>query len=116
MATDIINEDHANQIAKQWDQHRAAASAEGWDIFWSTGSAYYAEQFQLQGFDCEDEDCPAPFAGDDGAAWHHVWAGTGAHHVAAREFLREYSPEEYARIDDFVVRGIKPVYVEQPAA
>ena len=113
MALAPINADHAEQLHDKWAPHCNAAQAEGWDIFFSQGSSYYVDQFQLQGIDCPDDGNEPRFAGDDGKAWRHVWklADKGsALHVAAREFLREHSPEEFARIDDLCVRGIKPIY------
>lgn len=104
-------------VAEHWAQHSEAAQKEGWDIFWATGSSYTDDQFQLQG--CTepfDDSHEAPFDGDDGAAWKHVWnmAATGSElHVAAKEFLRLWSHEEFKRLDDFVVRGIEPIYTER---
>lgn len=74
------------------DQHAAAASMEGWDVFSCTGGSY--GDWQVQHF---DGDGPPGFAqlNDDVEAWRIVLQGREAHHVAARAFIRKANPIEF---------------------
>lgn len=76
-----------------WEPHRAAANAEGWDIWDCNDSAH---RWQVQKFDdlyaC---DANIPTLDSDQLAWKIVAKGTEPHHIAAREFLRVNCLPEY---------------------
>jgi hypothetical protein len=99
-------------IATEFEsQHADAATREGWGLFDCDGSEH--SRWQLQRIDCAaDVPCatgeprPAQLASDDDA-WRIVWHGTGAHHVAAREFLQAHAPAEWAALAAFFKDGSK---------
>jgi hypothetical protein len=84
----------ATTMVPAWTmEHSRAASLEGWDIFYCSGSAYGL--WQIQHFDEVQDNPDAKQLDDDEHAWREVFNGVLAHHVAAREFIRVHNPGEY---------------------
>jgi hypothetical protein len=72
-------------------EHRAAARAEGWDIFECCGSMY--GRYQICKMD-EPDDGELELA-DDEEAWRIVFEGTKPHHRAARNYIQHHCPDEW---------------------
>lgn len=68
---------------------------EGWVLSETAGSAY--GPWQIQKLDDAPDGC-VQLQNDD-EAHRIVREGTGAHHIAAREFLRIHNPSEWAYIN-----------------
>lgn len=74
-----------------------AAAQEGWSIFECHGSQ--SGFWQIQGFDSPKDIAgiigSMPPALSDREAWVKVMAGSRAHHVKARDFIKTANPNEY---------------------
>lgn len=98
-------------------EHKAVA--EGWTIFECEGSAYGRWQIQRlddplnaeQGYGIAN----VPDLVDDEAAMRIVALGTEPHHVAAREFLRLHSPQEYDALVSIALHEKAPKTPDQDA-
>jgi hypothetical protein len=77
--------------------HGEAAHAEGWGIFDCQGSEYGRWQVQRLD-DPQDHGLSIEPLESDEEAWRLIVNGTGEHHKAALEVLKEHCPEEYARV------------------
>lgn len=86
-------------------EHCEAAQREGWDIFDAQGSD--CGPWQIQRFDDAPDVPGAPQLKDDNAAWLIVVEGTGAHHAAARDFIKAHNQQEWA--------ALMSNYIEQTA-
>jgi hypothetical protein len=76
------------------DKHHRAATREGWTLWDARGSQ--AGAVQVQAYDDPDEGVPV-LKGDD-EAFLIVMRGTGKHHRMAREIVKKYNPEDFARM------------------
>lgn len=85
-------QDPATMVPSWPDAHAAAAAAEGWSIFSTSGPACW----QIQHFDSVDEGQQQ--LDSDEAAWTIVRSGTGAHHISALAFIKAHCPAEYATV------------------
>lgn len=98
-------------------EHKAIA--EGWTIFECEGSAY--GRWQIQRLDDPAEAARGygianvPDLVDDEAAMRIVALGTEPHHVAAREFLRLHSPQEYDALVSIALHEKAPKTPDQDA-
>ncbi len=72
------------------DTDRQNAHAEGWDLFYSSGSA--DGPYQVQRLDEE------ALLNDDTCAWKLVKNGNKPHHAKALAILKQSNPQEYNRI------------------
>lgn len=75
----------------QWNKEFSElAYSEGWNFYYSQGSAYGDYQIQRndeQGLLEQDED-----------AWKLVANGTEKHHELARQLIKNLNPQEYERV------------------
>ena len=110
--TQTLN-DGPDQLSPAWlPKHDGAAIAEGWSIFDCDGSDNGRWQLcRIDGASMLPEF--QPLASDD-EAWKIVATGTGAHHLAARQFLKVHNPQEFAAV--MTPRVGDRVYLEPDAA
>lgn len=91
-----------NEILSPFEAtHSEAAMREGWCLSNAWGSS--DDQIQVQRLDNPEDVLAAygflpPLHDGDSVAWAIVGAGTGPHHIAAREILQKFSPGEYLAV------------------
>ena len=87
------------KILDAWTpEHADAAQREGWDLFTTTSDD--GEPVQVQRID-DPEELPSGVAThlpSDCVALAIVFAGTGAHHLAARTIVKDHFPKEWANM------------------
>lgn len=97
--SEAMNLAQIEEILKGWTpEYMDAAQREGWDLFTTTSED--GEPVQVQRID-DPEELPSGLAThlpNDDAAMAIVFAGTGAHHLAARAIIKEYFPKEWANV------------------
>jgi hypothetical protein len=85
-------------LAAWTDEHRAAARAEGWDLFATSGST---SKVQVQRIDDPEElGAGVTHLASDSVAWGMVRTGTGEHHRVARQIIQGHSPLEWEMMKD----------------